>query len=44
MPVNRHRLLLMLDEFPILGRLEVLAEALSLIPVTASAPAWWPRT
>lgn len=28
---NRHRLLLMLDEFPVLGRLEVLAEALSLI-------------
>ncbi len=28
---NRHPLLLMLDEFPILGRLEVLAEALSLI-------------
>ena len=30
-PVNRHKLLLMLDEFPILGRLDVLAEALSLI-------------
>lgn len=30
-PVNRHRLLLMLDEFPIFGRLDVLAEALSLI-------------
>jgi type IV secretion system protein VirD4 len=28
---NRHPLLLMLDEFPMLGRLEVLAEALSLI-------------
>ena len=28
---NRHPLLLMLDEFPVLGRLEVLAEALSLI-------------
>jgi type IV secretion system protein VirD4 len=28
---NRHKLLLMLDEFPILGRLDVLAEALSLI-------------
>jgi type IV secretion system protein VirD4 len=28
---NRHPLLLMLDEFPILGHLEVLAEALSLI-------------
>jgi type IV secretion system protein VirD4 len=30
-PAIRHRLLLMLDEFPILGRLDVLAEALSLI-------------
>ena len=28
---NRHPLLLMLDEFPMLGRLDVLAEALSLI-------------
>ncbi len=28
---NRHPLLLMLDEFPMLGRIEVLAEALSLI-------------
>ncbi|MGO9454336.1 MAG: type IV secretory system conjugative DNA transfer family protein [Candidatus Binataceae bacterium] len=28
---NRHPMLLMLDEFPVLGRLEVLAEALSLI-------------
>jgi len=30
-PASRHRLLLMLDEFPLLGRLDVLAEALSLI-------------
>jgi len=30
-PANRHPLLLMLDEFPMLGRLDVLAEALSLI-------------
>src|SRR6202007_1925213 len=30
-PAIRRRLLLMLDEFPILGRLDVLAEALSLI-------------
>lgn len=28
---NRHQLLLMLDEFPMLGRLEVLAEGLALI-------------
>ena len=31
MSANRHPLLLMLDEFPMLGRLDVLAEALSLI-------------
>ena len=30
-PANRYPLLLMLDEFPMLGRLDVLAEALSLI-------------
>jgi len=31
MPAIRRKLLLMLDEFPILGRLDVLAEALSLV-------------
>jgi type IV secretion system protein VirD4 len=30
-PAHRRKLLLMLDEFPILGRLDVLAEALSLV-------------